>query len=166
MKNYTDSDYALNKFASGIVYRFADRIVEITREDFLMENSGKTAADFETLKAESDAIFLEQARRDTAQGNKSVPLSAVEDIELCSVRGADYAVIEEAEEAERNRKRRELGKKALDKLTKVQRRRYLLHHANGLTVRQIADSERVSHIAVVYSLEQAEKKIKKFLSNA
>lgn len=33
LKNYKDSDYALNKFSEGIVYRFADRIVEITLED-------------------------------------------------------------------------------------------------------------------------------------
>jgi hypothetical protein len=40
MKNYKDSDYALNKFSEGIVYRFADRIVEITLEDYLAENPG------------------------------------------------------------------------------------------------------------------------------
>ena len=33
MKNYKDSDYALNKFSEGIVYRFADRIAEITLEE-------------------------------------------------------------------------------------------------------------------------------------
>ena len=46
MKNYKDSDYALNKFSEGIVYRFADRIVEIAQEDYLAENPGKTAQDF------------------------------------------------------------------------------------------------------------------------
>ena len=30
MKNYKDCDYASNKFSDGFVYRFADRIVEIT----------------------------------------------------------------------------------------------------------------------------------------
>ena len=38
MKNYKDSDYARNKFSEGIVYRFADRIVEITLKDYLAEN--------------------------------------------------------------------------------------------------------------------------------
>jgi len=51
LKNYKDSDYALNKFSEGIVYRFADRIVEITLEDYLAENPGKTAQDFLEPKA-------------------------------------------------------------------------------------------------------------------
>ncbi len=35
MKNYKDSDYAINKSSEGIVYRFADRIVEIILKDYL-----------------------------------------------------------------------------------------------------------------------------------
>jgi hypothetical protein len=38
-----------------------------------------------------------------------------------------------------------------------------LHHAHGLTARAIAERETVSHVAVVYSLEAAAKKIKKTL---
>ena len=46
MKNYKDSDYALNKYSEGIVYKFADRIVEITLSAYLTENPDKTAEDF------------------------------------------------------------------------------------------------------------------------
>lgn len=60
MKNFKDSDYALNKFSEGIVYRFADRIVEITLDDYLTENPGKTEQDFLELKALSDEIYHEQ----------------------------------------------------------------------------------------------------------
>ena len=60
MKNYKDSDYALNKFSEGIVYKFADRIVEITLEDYLAENPGRTAQDFLELKALSDEIYHQQ----------------------------------------------------------------------------------------------------------
>ena len=42
MKNYKDSDYALNKYSQGIVYKFADGIVEITLEDYLRDNPDKT----------------------------------------------------------------------------------------------------------------------------
>ena len=38
MKNYKESDYALNKYSQGIVYKFADGIVEITLEDYLRDN--------------------------------------------------------------------------------------------------------------------------------
>ena len=41
MKNYKDSDYALNKFSKGIVYR----------------NPGRTAQDFIELKVLSDEIY-------------------------------------------------------------------------------------------------------------
>jgi hypothetical protein len=60
MKNYKDSDYVLNKFCESIVYRFAERIVEITLEDYLAENPNKTAEDFLELKALSDEIYHQQ----------------------------------------------------------------------------------------------------------
>lgn len=42
MKNDRDSDYAANKYARGIAYRFANETVEITLEDYLRENLDKT----------------------------------------------------------------------------------------------------------------------------
>ncbi len=57
MKNYKDSDYGLNKFSEGIVYHFADCIVEITLGDYLAENPGKMTQDFLELKALSDEIY-------------------------------------------------------------------------------------------------------------
>lgn len=35
MKNYKDSDYALNKYSENIVYKFADGVKEITLEDYI-----------------------------------------------------------------------------------------------------------------------------------
>lgn len=47
MKNYKDSDYALNKYSEGIVYQYADgRKQTIWLEDYLAANPGKTAEDF------------------------------------------------------------------------------------------------------------------------
>jgi hypothetical protein len=63
MKNYQSSDYALNKYSSGIVYHFADEIVEVTLENYLTENPDKSEADFRALKELSDAIYLEQVNR-------------------------------------------------------------------------------------------------------
>jgi len=85
MKHYKNSDYALNKFSEGIVYRFADDIVEVTL--------------------------------------------------------------------------------ALDKLTDVQRKRYLLYYVEELTIRQIADIEGVGHSKIQKSIEGAQKKIKKVLAS-
>jgi len=85
MKHYKNSDYALNKFSEGIVYRFADDIVEVTL--------------------------------------------------------------------------------ALDKLTDVQRKRYLLYYVEELTIRQIADIEGVGHSKIQKRIEGAQKKIKKVLAS-
>jgi len=30
LKNYRESDYALNKYSQGIIYKFADGVVEVT----------------------------------------------------------------------------------------------------------------------------------------
>ena len=58
MKNYRESDYALNKFSKGIVYKFADETVELTMEDFLRETPGATEEDFFVGKSSRTAIIL------------------------------------------------------------------------------------------------------------
>ena len=82
MKNYRKSDYALNKFSEGIVYQFSDGTLEISMADYLRDNPGKTEADFLELKAISDEIYLEQIRLETAQGNKTVSMTGLEDTRI------------------------------------------------------------------------------------
>ena len=163
MKNYQSSDYAANKYAEGIVYRFANQTVEVTLEDYIRENPGKTEADFAKLKALSDGMYLDQVRGDNAHGKKTVSVYHLQNAEL--VPSPEDTVIEQPERAAKEKRRRKTAKQALDTLTEVQRRRYLLHVADGLITREIAAREGVSHVAVVYSLEWAEKKIKKFLAD-
>ena len=67
MRNYKDSDYALNRYSKGIVYKFADGIVEITLEDYLRDNPDKTEEDFAELKAMSDEIYYQQDKRGYAE---------------------------------------------------------------------------------------------------
>ena len=62
MKNFDKSDYALNKFSEGIVYKFSNEIREITKEQYLRENPNKTEGDFLKLKEISDEIFLDEIR--------------------------------------------------------------------------------------------------------
>ena len=75
MKNYQSTDYAVNKNADGIVYRFAYQTIEVTLDDYLRENPGKTAADFAELKALSDADYYETDRSDCRQTWKNTFLS-------------------------------------------------------------------------------------------
>ena len=93
MKNYRKSDYALNKFSEGIVYQFSDRTLEISLEDFLRDNPGKTEADFMALKAVSDEIYLERARLETAQGNKTFSMTGLPVFDLHAHTGAQFQVV-------------------------------------------------------------------------
>ena len=74
MKNFKDSDYAINKFSKSIVYRFANQIKEVTLEDFLSDSPSHTPEKFEQLKKISDEIYLQQVTDENAQTAKNTPL--------------------------------------------------------------------------------------------
>ena len=38
MRNYKSSDYAINKYSEGIVYKTANQIIEISLDDYLKAN--------------------------------------------------------------------------------------------------------------------------------
>ncbi len=58
MRNYKDSDYALNRYSQGIVYKFADGIVEITLEDYLRDNLDKTEGNYSEPPLFKDEIRM------------------------------------------------------------------------------------------------------------
>lgn len=160
MKNYKDSDYALNKFSEGIVYKFADRIVEITLEDYLAENPGKTAEDFLELKALSDEIYHQQVIHENRTSRLNVSMNGLEErLELATV-SLDKSLIHKID----GENAMEAAKRLLDSgdLTEVQRRRFLLHFFQGLSYRQIASREGVHFTSVHESIEAATAKLLKF----
>lgn len=160
MKNYKDSDYALNKFSEGIVYKFADRIVEITLEDYLTENPGKTAEDFLELKAISDEIYHQQVIQENRTSRLDVPINGLEETEAIATVSLDQSLIHKID----SKNAMEAAKRLLDSgaLTEVQRRRFLLHFFQGLSYRQIASREGVHFTSVHESIEAATIKLKKF----
>jgi len=165
MKNYQDSDYAANKYASGIVYRFANQTVMVTLANYLCENPDKTEADFNQLKALSDGLYLQQVRADNVQSKRAISFHVLEETTCCAVPSPEDTYIEAEQEAEKQAHRQRLTKEILSKLTDVQRRRYLLYYVHGLTMRQIAEKEGVLHSKVQKSLLAAEKKIKNILAD-
>ena len=164
MNKYQNSDYALNKHSSGIVYRFADGIVEVTLADYLAANPGRDVEDFRKLKEFSDADYREQDRSEYRQTWKNTPLDAIAETALLSTPSPEAEVIDAPEEARRVENRAALGKKALAALTEIQRRRYLMRHVDGLSTWKIAEAECVNQSKIFKSLSAAEKKIKKVLS--
>jgi len=170
MKHYKNSDYAINKFSEGIVYRFADGIVEVTLVDFLAENPDKTKEDFLALKELSDGIYHEQVKDENAQTKKNVllDLGVVEKSLQCHEQSPEQMLIydiEAQEDIELHSERMSTVNLAMDKLTEIQRKRYLMYHIEGLTIRQIADIEGVGHSKIQKSIEGAQKKIKKVLTS-
>ena len=162
MKNYTNSDYAVNKNAKGIVYRFADQTIEITLEDYLHENPGKTEADFIKLKTISDNDYHSQDRSNYNQTRKNLQLSGLGEFGFCSTLSSEIDITERDEQITKQKK---LVMVILEKLTDVQRRRYLMYRAYGMSTREIAAQEGVKQRSVMDSIEWAEKKIKKVLKN-
>lgn len=136
MKNYKESDYALNKFSEGIVYKFADRIVEVTLEDYLAENPGRTAEDFLELKALSDEIYHEQVMQENRTSRLDVSLNGLEETEALATPPLDTELIHKSE----SKRAMTAAKKLLDSgaLTDIQRRRFILHFFKGYSYRKIA----------------------------
>ena len=164
MQKYQDGDYALNKHSSGIVYRFADGIVEITLADYLADNPGKSEVDFRKLKELSDSDYLERDRNEYRQTWKNLPLDAISETEFNLSPSPETEVIDTPDEAKRQAERAALAAKAWDKLTITQRRRYWKHHVEGFSTWKIAEQEGVAQRSIMESLEAAEKKIKKSLA--
>ena len=160
MKNYRKSDYALNKFSEGIVYQFSDGTLEISMADYLRDNPGKTEADFLELKAVSDEIYLEQVRLETAQGNKTVSMTGLEDTVAHPAPSLDDGYIMADE------KRR--VKLAVDKLflcgklTPKQKERFIKHFFAGVSLRKIASDEGVHFTSVDECIHRAVDKLRAY----
>ncbi|HZK71558.1 MAG TPA: RNA polymerase subunit sigma-24, partial [Clostridia bacterium] len=89
MKNYTDSNYAINKFSKGIVYRFTNKIIEITLERYLAVNPEKTEIDFLMLKALSNEIYHNQDKSENSQTKKNTSYSLLEETDECSTQSLE-----------------------------------------------------------------------------
>jgi DNA-directed RNA polymerase specialized sigma24 family protein len=142
--------------------------VEVSLADYLADNPGKTEDDFRALKELSDGIYFEQDRAENAQTKKNSPLDETDESALCQEPSPEERFIGEIdaqEEAERYQERLTIANRALDKLTEVQRRRYLQYRVEGLSARDIAEIEGTNHKSVLESLWAAEKKIKKVLES-
>ena len=160
MKNYKDSDYALNKFSQGIVYKFVDEIIEITLEDYLLTNPGKTEGDFMELKALSDEIYHEQVINENRTSRLNVSINGMEEMEQLSTISPDMELIHKADKKKAIEAARQLINSG--ELTEVQKRRFILHFFGGHSYRQIAAIEGVFFTSVAESITAASRKLKKY----
>ncbi len=101
MKNYKESDYALNKYSQGIVYKFVDGALEVTLEDYLRDNPDKTEDDFAELKALSDEIYHEQVVLEHRICRKNISIDLVPETELVIAPEFDVEQMERREQSEK-----------------------------------------------------------------
>ena len=160
MKNYKNSDYAVNKYASGIVYRHNCEIIHVTLEDYLAENPEKTEQDFFELKELSDSIYHEQDRNEYAQTKLNDSIHNMKCADLPSIQSFENDYIERMDKQYSIQALQELFESKT--LTEIQERRLKLYIFAGLSFRQIADKEGTSHIAVWKSIQLAIEKLKKY----
>jgi len=165
MKNYRNNDYALNKQSDGIIYRFADgSFFTVTLASYLAENPGKTEDDFYRLKELSDSDYLERDRREYQQIRKNVSFERITEADIYSLALQDETAVNALENTEQRQDKIELLNEALNTLTETQRRRYLMHHVEGLSTHKIAEIEMKDHKSIHECLQASEKKIKKYFS--
>ena len=150
--NFKESNYGKNRYSTDIVYSSATGDYGLTKEDFLASNPDLTEADYEYWKSWSDSDYRKSDRKDT---------------ELLSVESSEETVLESMEPTVNpytyeNALR--IYKAA--HLTEKQASRYEKHYSDGMSVRAIAEEEGVYHKAVLDSINQAKKKIKKLLSDS
>ena len=146
-----DSDYALNKHSQNIVYRLADgSCIEVRPED---------CPGFDRWKAFSDADFHELDLGDWRASNGRLSLNDLTDEDVDPLTSVEDAADLDGPLRPDPRTTENAMAILNECLTETQRRRYLLHTRDGLTVRQIASREQVDPMAVQHSIAAAKKKI-------
>jgi DNA-directed RNA polymerase specialized sigma24 family protein len=156
------NDYFINKReADSIVCKsVTGTYIRLTREDFSSEE------EFQKWKEWSDKDYQEAEKVMRKFYDYGIPWEEAADA-INPVVSAEERFFEELERMEQEMLRAEQAERQIagirQALTRTQFRRFWLHHAEGMSVEQIAVAEGVSHQNISKSLLAARKKIKKFL---
>lgn len=132
----------------------------------IVSDSEMKLTDFDTMKE----FLTEETRNDfNADWNVTklnVDIDKLENTDLLSVQSVEDDYIELLDAEVEDYRTLENAMKVLDScLTKIQKKRYILSRAKGLSTREIAEKDGVSQRTVQDSLELAERKIKIFQEN-
>ena len=131
----------------------------------IIPDSEMKLSDFDSMKQ----LLTEETRQDFnadwSATKLNVDFDILEKTDLFSTQSVEDDYIERQNVADDYRTL-DNAMKVLDScLTKIQKKRYILSRAKGLSTREIAEKEGVSQRTVQDSLELAERKIKKFQEN-
>lgn len=180
--------YKLNKNNPDLVYNFADELITYRKETDENGNlqiveyrkkdgrKGKKATtrrvvpstemsieDFDAWKTRLTEEALEYRRNDDLTTRENVSIENLLETDLVCEESVEDEYIREEEERQQYAAIIAKASEVLALLTPTQRKRYVLSKAYGMTTREIAEKEGCEQRAVVKSLQQAEKKLKKAL---
>ena len=156
MKQFHRTSYSKNKGSENIVYRSVTGDYSISQEAFLDSDPALRAEDYAFFKRWSDENYRAEDSRDAKEARRVLPLEHI---------SALSAPAGEEENSSDDLRSLENAQRILNAaaLTPVQKRRFLMYHYKGLTLREIAVYEDVGYSKIVKSIVQAEKKIYKIL---
>jgi len=160
VKNYKNSDYAVNKYSENIVYRTANQIIEVSLTDYLEANPDKTEQDFNELKVLSDEIYLEQDRNENRITQKTFSFENTKQIQDVTALTIEENYIEKLDKQHIALAFKKFLKDG--SLTEIQKRRFIMHVLKNLSLRKIAEMEKVHFTSVQESVNSAKIKLKKF----
>lgn len=154
------SDYALNKTEPhAIVFKTAaGAYIRLHREDFSSEE------EFLKWKGWSDEDYRVVDIQNNAYTKLTVSLERIP--EQTGALSPEQLLIEQYDQLDREQFCRLLLEGINTCLSETQRRRLLKYYFEGMTQKQIADSENVAHQNIAESLWRAKEKLKKFLKKA
>ena len=131
----------------------------------IISDSEMKLSDFDTMKEFLTGETRQKFNADWSATKLNVDFDILEKTDLFSVQSVEDDYIESQNVADDFRTL-DNAMKVLDScLTKIQKKRYIMSRAKGLSTREIAEKEGVSQRTVQDSLELAERKIKIFREN-
>lgn len=158
MKKFNRTDYAFNKYAQGIVYQSVKGYYEISMEDFIREDPEKGEKIFLSIKSFSDEWYHEQDQMQTRITRKELSLEGLNEQTI-----KDNQVRQDIQIQVEEKLIKQCAWKALhnilDKnlLTYKQKSRLKNLILGGFSIRQIAQIEGVSHVAILKSIHIAQQ---------
>ena len=131
----------------------------------IISDSEMKLSDFDSMKQLLTEETRQEFNADWSATRLNVDIYKLENIDFLSVQSVEDDYIERQNVSDDFRTL-DNAMKVLDScLTKIQKKRYILSRAKGLSTREIAKKEGVSQRMVQDSLELAERKIKIFQEN-
>ena len=129
----------------------------------VIENTEMKLSDFDTIKQLLTEETRQEFNADWSATKLNVDFDILEKTDLFSVQSVEDDYIESLDAEVEDYRTLDNAMKVLDScLTKIQKKRYILSRAKGLSTREIAEKEGVSQRTVQDSLELAERKMKIF----